>query len=129
MTTEDISRFLPAGLCLAVLLAASLLGTAAAEQSYYSIYSYHVPQNAQEREDLFKVLHSLDNDTIPQATPYAVDPYNALQNPYTFRDPQAELERANTLKAIQKLNGAYFNPLSEDNWNYWAYMWLNGPQA
>jgi hypothetical protein len=129
MATKKISRFLSAGLCLAALLIVGLLGIVAAEQSYYSIYSSHVPQNAQEREDLFKVLHNLDNESIPQATLYAVDPYKALQNPYAFKDPQAELEQADTLKAIQKLNGAYYNPLNEDNWNYWAYMWLNGPQA
>jgi hypothetical protein len=55
--------------------------------------------------------------------------YKALQNPYALKDPQAELEQMNTLKAIQKLNGVYYSSSSENNWDYWANMWLNGPQT
>ena len=45
MTTNDISEFLFAGLCVAVLLMA-LIGTGAAEQSYSNLYSSNAPQTA-----------------------------------------------------------------------------------
>lgn len=130
MTTKKIPGFLSAGLCLAILLTAGLLGTGAAEQSYYNLYSSNAPQTAQERADLFKALQSLDaQQNATQAIPYAADPYKALQNPYVLKDPQAALEQANTLKLIQKLNAPYYSSRAEGNWDYWTNMWLNGPQA
>jgi hypothetical protein len=53
--------------------------------------------------------------------------YGAMANPYVFNDPQASLEQANTYKALQKLNSVYSSSRSEDNWDYWTNMWLNGP--
>ncbi len=128
MTTKEISGFLSTGLCLVVFLTVGLLGIGVAEQSYYSLYSNNAPQTPQDREDLFKALRNFDDKGIPQAMLYAADTYKALQNPYAFNDPQAALEQANTLKEIQNLNGAYYSSRTEDNWDYWANMWLNGPQ-
>jgi hypothetical protein len=52
--------------------------------------------------------------------------YNAMDNPYSFTDPQAGLEQANAYKSIQKQNAMlYQNPGSDDNWYYWSNMWLN----
>jgi hypothetical protein len=128
MTAKDISGFLLVGLCIAVFFTTSLLGTGAAEQSYYNLYSTNAPQTALERAELFKAIQNVEEGNIPQATLDGADPYKALQNPYAFKDPQAALELANTYKAIQKLNGIYQSSRSDDNWYYWANMWLNGPQ-
>lgn len=113
-------------LCIVVFLASGLLGTGVAEQSYNSLYSNTAPQTAQDREDLFRAFQNSDNNNDQQAVLYTVDPYSALQNPYVLNDPQAALEQANTLKQIQKLNGAYYSSRTENNWDYWANMWLNG---
>jgi len=53
--------------------------------------------------------------------------YSAVDNPYAYKDPQTNLELANTYKALQKWNSVYSNSRSEDNWYYWTNMWLNGP--
>ncbi len=129
MTTKEISGFFTTALCFAAFLSAGLLGIGAAEQSFDSIYSNYAPQTAQDREDLFMSLKNLDDKGIPQAMLYTEDTYKALQNPYVLSDPQAELERANTLKQIQKLNSPYYSSNYEYNWDYWANMWLNGPQT
>lgn len=129
MTAKEISVFLSAGLCIVFILLASLLGTGVAAQGYYNLYSGNAPQTAQEREELFKAILLQDGANKSQATLYAANPYSALQNPYAFKDPQAELEQANTLKAIQKLNGIYYSSSSENNWDYWANAWLNGPEG
>lgn len=132
MTTKERLGFMPTGLWLylAVFLTAGLLGVGVAEQSYDSLYSNNAPQTAQDRENLFNALRNLDDDnSIPQAALYAADTYRALQNPYAFNDPQAALEQANTLKLIQKLNGDYYSSISQNNWDYWANIWLNAPQA
>jgi hypothetical protein len=50
--------------------------------------------------------------------------YSIMENPFAYRDPQSNLERKNTLKALQKLNGAYMNSQGEDNWDYWTNLWL-----
>jgi len=128
MTAKEISGFLFASLCIAVILTAGMLANCAA-QSYYP-YSNLAPQTAQEREELFKMFQNVDKNNTSQATqlwayPY---PYSALQNPYATQGPQAALDQADVYKTIQKLNGVYQNSLSEDNWNYWADMWLNSPQ-
>jgi hypothetical protein len=125
MTAKEISGLglFSAGLCLAVVLTA---GLGAAEHSYNSAYSTGSPQTAQERADLLKAIQNLDEK--PQAASYEADPYQAIQNPYAFKDPQAELELANAHKAIQKLNSIYYGPHSGDSWYYWTSMWLNGPQ-
>jgi hypothetical protein len=128
MTAKERSMNLSAGLCIAVAIIAGLLGTAVAEQGYYNIYLSNAPQTAQEREELFRAIMIQDGANNNQTTLYSVDPYKALQNPYALKDPQAELEQMNTLKSIQKLNGVYYSSSSENNWDYWANMWLNGPQ-
>ena len=135
MKAKDMSGFLLVGICIAVFLNAGLLGTGAAEGSYNSLYSSSAPQNAQERAELFKALQNVDKEKTTQATPYeAATPYGAtaniygaMANPYAFNDPQASLEQANTYKALQKLNSVYSSSRSEDNWDYWINMWLNGP--
>jgi capsule polysaccharide export protein KpsE/RkpR len=128
MTAKERSMNLSAGLCIAVAIIAGLLGTAVAEQGYYNIYLSNAPQTAQEREELFRAIMIQDGANNNQTTLYSVDPYKALQNPYALKDPQAELEQMNTLKSIQKLNGVYYSSSSENNWDYWANMWLNGPE-
>ena len=129
MTTNEISGFLSARLCIAVFLIAGLIGTGAAG-SYYNLYSGNAPQTALERAELFKAIKSVDEKNNPQTAVDGTDLYKALQNPYAFKDPQAALERANTYKALQKLNGVYSSSRSEDNWYYWTNMWLNGlPEA
>jgi len=123
MTAKEISGLLCAGLCLAVVLTA---GLGAAEHGYYSHYSTNPPQTAQERADLLNAIQKLNED--PQAASGEADLYQALQNPYAFKDPQAALEMANAYKAIQKLNSIYYGPHSGDSWYYWTSMWLNGSQ-
>jgi hypothetical protein len=133
--TRDITGFLLIGLCVGVFISAGLLGTSLAEQS---LFSASAPQTAQERAALFEVLRNVDESNSHKTTPYEILPYGtapygaypyaALQNPYAYNDPQAALEQANTYKQIQKLNSAYSSSRSEDNWNYWTNMWLNGPQ-
>lgn len=127
MIAKDISEFLFAGLCVAVLLMA-LLGMGAAEQSYSSLYSSNAPQTAQERAELFKAMQNADEENALQSTLTGEDLYKALQNPYAFKDPQAELELANTYKQLQKYNSVYSSSRSVDNWYYWTNMWLNGPE-
>jgi hypothetical protein len=39
------------------------------------------------------------------------------------------LENANTYRELQKHNAVYSSSRVEDNWPYWANMWLNGPQS
>ena len=131
MKAKDISGFLLVGICIAVLLNAGLLGICAAEGSYNDLYSSSAPQNAQERAKLFEVLQNVDEEKTTHAAPYGAMPniYGAMANPYVFNDPQASLEQANTYKALQKLNSVYSSSRSEDNWDYWTHMWLNGPQA
>jgi hypothetical protein len=128
MIAKDISGFLSAGLCIAIFLMAGLLGTGAAEQSYYGLYPSSAPQTAQERAELFKAMQSADGENALQSVLTGADLYKALQNPYEFKDPQAELELANTYKELQKRNAAYSNSRSVDNWYYWTNMWLNGPE-
>lgn len=128
MTAKNISGFLSAGLCMAVLLMAGLLGTGAAEQSYYNLYSSNAPQTAQERAELFKAMQNVDEENSLQSTLTGADLYKALQNPYAFKDPQAGLELANTYKELQTHNAAYSSSRSVDNWYYWTNMWLNGPE-
>lgn len=128
MIAEDTSGLLSAGLCIAVLLMAGLLGTGAAEQSYSGLYPNSAPQTAQEREELFLAMQSADGQSALQSALTGADLYKALQNPYAFKDPQAELELANTYKELQKRNAAYSNSRSVDNWYYWTNMWLNGPE-
>lgn len=129
MITKEMSGFMSTALCIVVFLASGLLGTGVAEQSYDSLYYSTAPQTAQDREDLYRAFLSLDSNNDQQAVPRTVDPYTALQNPYALNDPQAALEQANTLKQIQKLNGAYYSSRTENNWDYWADMWLNGPKT
>ncbi len=129
MAIKVISGVLPTGLCLAVFLAACLLGVGHADQGYNGIYFNVALQTPQEREDIYNALKNSDNNGAPQAMLYATDTYKALQNPYAFSGPQADLEQAYTFKEVQKLNGIYYSSRAEDNWNYWANMWLNGPQG
>jgi hypothetical protein len=135
MTAKEISRFLSAGLCLAVLLIASVMGAAGlaqlSGQSYSNPHSLSIPQNAQERADVFKVIMSQGDEREDEGAQVLASPYlySLLQNPYSFDDPQAKLERQNAYKALQKRNGAY-NSISEpDNWYYWTNMWLNDPSG
>jgi hypothetical protein len=127
MTTNDLSGFLSAMLCIVVFLIAGLIGTGVAE-SYNNQYSINAPQTALERAELFKAIQNVDEKNNPQTALDGTDLYKALQNPYAFKNPQATLERANTYKALQKLNGVYSSSRSEDNWYYWTNMWLNGLQ-
>jgi hypothetical protein len=53
--------------------------------------------------------------------------YGLMDNPYAFKDPQAALERADTYKAIQKLNSLQHSPRGLESWYYWANIWLNRP--
>jgi hypothetical protein len=129
MTNKEIQRFLSSGLFIAVLLTAGLLGNCAADQSYNNPNYSNAPQTAQSREELFKAIQNMDNKTVLQATPNSKYPYEALQNPYAFKDPQAALEQANTYRETQKLNSIYQSSLSEDNWYYWANLWQNWPQT
>ncbi len=124
MTTKDISGFLFAGLCIAIILTAGMLANGTA-QSYYYPSSNIALQTPQEREELFKAFQSAEKNTS-QATVLA-NPYNALQNPYAYTGPQAALEQANANKMIQKLNGIYQIPVGDDSWYYWTNMWLNSP--
>lgn len=128
MKAKEMLGFLSASLCIAVILTAGMLATGAA-QSYLYPYSNSAPQTPQEREELFKAIQSLDKNNSSQSSQVLGYPYSALQNPYSYKDPQAELEQANQYKLIQKMNGAYMNSLAEDNWNYWASMWLNSQQG
>ena len=128
MTAKEISGFLFASFCIAVILTAGLLASGAA-QSYYYPYSNNAPQTAQDREELFKAFQNIEKNNTSQAIQLLAYPYSALQNPYAFQDPQAALNQASAYKAIQKLNSVYQNPQSEDNWYYWADMWLNSPQG
>lgn len=128
MTTNTISRFLSAGLCIAVFLIAGLIGMGAAEQSYGSIYSSNAPQTAQERAELFKAIQNADNENVLHPTLTGTAVYNALQNPYASKDPQAELELANTYKELQKYNAVYSSSRNDDNWYYWTNMWLSSPE-
>jgi len=128
MTARLKWGFLSAGLCIATLLMATLPGTQAAEQSYSNIFSSNAPQNAQERAGLFKDIKNVDETNAFHDTLTGSDLYEALRNPYAVKDPQAELERANTYKSLQKYNSIYSSSRSEDNWNYWTGIWLNGLQ-
>jgi hypothetical protein len=128
MTAKNISRIFSAGLCIAVFLIAVSLGNGAGDQSNFSPIYNKAPQTAQEREELFKTIQDTDVKSTTQGTLYGEAPYNALQNPYAFTDPQAALVQATTYKSIQELNSIYQNPTSKDNWYYWSNMWLNGPQ-
>jgi hypothetical protein len=128
MTTKEISGFLSAGLCIAVLLIAGLPGTVAAEQNYNNLYSSNSPQTAQEREALFRAIQSADEKSVQQSAQNVTDLYKALQNPFATTDPQAALELANTYKELQKYNAAYSSSRNDDNWYYWTNMWLNGAQ-
>jgi hypothetical protein len=121
MMSKEISGLLSAGLCLAVVLIA---GLGAAENIYYSPCFTNAPQTAQERADLLKAIQKLDEKTQPPSG--EANPYQALQNPYAFKDPQSALEMANAYKAIQKMNSIYYGSHSEDSWYYWTSMWLNG---
>ena len=126
MTTKEISGFLFTGLCIAILLTAGLLANGVAQSNYYP-YSNIALQTPQEREELFKAIQSAENNTS-QARPVWANPYYTLQNPYSYNDPQAALEQANTNKAVQRMtNGIYQSAIVDDNWNYWANMWLNSP--
>jgi hypothetical protein len=119
--------FLSAGLCFAVLLSAGLAAAAGAvDLSTINANSqaYSAPQNAQERADLLKVLKSLDDDGN-QSVQNGTSTYGMLQNPYSFEDPQAELEQKNTAKALQKYNSIYYGSDNPDNWYYWTNQWLN----
>ncbi|MFB3765226.1 MAG: hypothetical protein ACE14P_08255, partial [Methanotrichaceae archaeon] len=89
MTTKEISGFLLAGLCIAILLAVGLCANGVA-QSYYYPYSNIALQTPQEREELFKAIQSEENNSS-QARPVWANPYYALQNPYSYNDPQAAL--------------------------------------
>ena len=125
MMLKEISGFVAAGLCLAVLLTAGLM--VAAGQIYSNPSVYNVPQNAQDRADLYKALVSLDEGNGTPAIMGQVDPYGAMDNPYAFNDPQAALEKANAYKSAQKLNDINYGSPSGDNWYYWTNMWLNEP--
>lgn len=114
--------------CISALLIAGLIGTVAGE-SYSSIYKSSAPQTALERADLYKAMQSMDVADNPQNALSGTDLYKALQNPYVYNDPQAALERANTYKELQKHNAIYSSSRVDDNWSYWANMWLNGPQG
>jgi hypothetical protein len=50
--------------------------------------------------------------------------YGTMANPFAYKDPQAALELANTYKQLQKYNA--LSSSSNDNWNYWTNMWLDG---
>ncbi len=132
MTTKEISGFLLAALCIAIILTAGMLANGAAQSYYYpnsNPYTSIAPQTPQEREELFKAIQNAENNTS-QAAPVVVNPnslYNALQNPYSYPGPQAALEQANANKLVQKLNGVYQVPIGDDSWYYWTNMWLNGP--
>ncbi|RQW77216.1 MAG: hypothetical protein EHM14_14885, partial [Methanothrix sp.] len=126
MTTKNISGFLSSAICIAFLLMAGLAMTGTALQSFNGLYSSSAPQTAEEREALFNAIVDVDKTNALHSTLTSSDLYNALQNPYQSKDAQAELELANTYKQLQKYNAAYSNSRSEDNWNYWTNMWLNG---
>ena len=113
---------------ISVLLTAGLIGTVAAD-SFSSIYRSQAPQTALERAELYKAMQSMDAADNPQNAPNGSDLYKALQNPYVYNDPQAALEMANTYRELQKHNAVYSSSRTEDNWPYWANMWLNGPQG
>jgi hypothetical protein len=114
--------------CISVLLTAGLIGTGAAD-SFSSIYKSQAPQTAMERADLFKVMMNSDAVDNPQNVLNGADLYKALGNPYVYNDPQGALELANTYRELQKHNAFYSRSRTEDNWPYWANMWLNGPQG
>lgn len=126
MTTKNISGFLSSAICIAFLLMAGLAMTGTALQSFNGLYSSSAPQTAEEREALFNAIVDVDKTNALHSTLTSSDLYNALQNPYQSKDAQAELELANTYKQLQKYNAVYSNSRSEDNWNYWTNMWLNG---
>jgi hypothetical protein len=128
MTAKNISGIFSASLCIAVFLIAVSLGNGAGDQSNFSPIYSKAPQTAQEREQLFKTIQNTDDKSTSQGTPNEEFPYNVLDNPYAFTDPQAALEQANTYRELQNLNSIYQNPASEDNWYYWSNMWMNAPQ-
>jgi hypothetical protein len=115
-------------ICISVLLTAGLIGTGAGD-SFSNIYNSQAPQTAVERAKLFKSMQNSDVADNPQNALNGADLYKALQNPYDYNDPQAALERANTYREIQKHNAIYSSSRIDDNWPYWANMWLNGPQG
>jgi hypothetical protein len=115
-------------ICISVLLTAGLIGTGATDSSS-SIYKSQAPQTAAQRAELFKSMQISDVADNPQNALNGADLYKALQNPYVYNDPQAALERANTYRELQKHNAIYSSSRTEDNWHYWANMWLNGPQG
>ncbi|MDD4446831.1 MAG: hypothetical protein PHN61_04050 [Methanothrix sp.] len=115
-------------ICISVLLTAGLMGTGAAD-SFSSIYKSQAPQTAVERAELFKSMQNSDVAENPQNALNGADLYKALQNPYDYNDPQAALERASTYRELQKNNAIYSSSRIDDNWPYWANMWLNGPQG
>lgn len=125
MTSRMNTGLLAAGLCVALI--AALLPEAAAAGQDQGLFSGSAPETAQDRALLFEAFRDAENNTT-RAMTAGGELYRALQNPYEFRDPQAELENANTYKALQKLNSAYSTSRSEDNWYYWTKMWLNGPE-
>ncbi len=115
-------------ICISVLLTAGLIGMGTAN-SLSSVYKSQAPQTAMERADLFKVMQNSDVVDNPQNALNGADLYKALQNPYVYNDPQGALEMANTYRELQKHNAVYSSSRTEDNWPYWANMWLNGPQG
>lgn len=121
------SGFLAAGFCIAVFIIAVSLGNGAADGGYFGPAYSKAPQNAQEREGLFKAIQN-EEKNVSQVTLSGAYPYQALQNPYALTDPQAALELASASRSIQKLDKLYQNPSGVDNWYYWSNMWLNGPQ-
>lgn len=129
MTIKGMSGFLSAGLCIAVLLSAGLAAAGAVDLSNSKTQAYSVPQNAQERADLFKLLHDQDHNNSTQSVQDQVSSYSVLQNPYSFEDPQAALEQKNTAKELQKWNNAYYGADNPDNWYYWTGAWLNDQDA
>jgi hypothetical protein len=82
-----------------------------------------------ERAELYKAMQNSDVVDNPQNALNGADLYKALQNPYVYNDPQGALELANTYRELQKHNAVYSSSRTEDNWPYWANMWLNGPQG
>ncbi|MDD4650762.1 MAG: hypothetical protein PHQ34_00885 [Methanothrix sp.] len=131
MTSNAKSGFISARICMiciSVLLTAGLIGIAAAD-SFSSIYKSQAPQTAMERAELYKAMQSMDVADNPQNALNGADLYKALQNPYVYNDPQGALELANTYRELQKHNAVYSTSRTEDNWPYWANMWLNGPQG
>jgi uncharacterized protein YecE (DUF72 family) len=111
-------------------------------------YAFKDPQAALEMADAYKAIQKLNSinygphsgdgwhywanmwlkEPEKEDVLQVANAYEAMDNPYAYRDPQAALEMADTYKAIQKMNSIQYGLHGQDSWYYWTNIWL-GPTS